>query len=162
MSIEKSNFQTIITTRLLLENNGQFLFLEQTANNGGGLTLPGGKVKTTEFAKKALVRETLEEIGIPIIKKDLQLVHVTHRKWEDLSEIILFFHCLADLTAEPSVKEPEKFQNTVWLSSSEVPEELTGVLRHSLENISKGKLFSQFPKVKKIEDDPLDVICDLC
>lgn len=78
MSIEKDQFKTFLTTRLLLECNGQLLFLEQTPLNGGGYTLPGGKIENEEFAKKALIREALEEIGIPLLKKEDPLAFIAH------------------------------------------------------------------------------------
>ena len=158
MSIEKDQFRTILTTRLLLECNGQLLFLEQTPLNGGGFTLPGGKIENEEFAKKALIREALEEIGIPLLKKDLQLVHVTHRKSEDTSEIILFFRCIEEIPIELTILETEKFQNAVWLPTDEIPDKLTNVLKKALESINKGKMFSQFPKIKK-KEDPLAFYC---
>ena len=155
MSIVKINFRTILTTRLLLECKEKLLFLEQTPCNGGGLTLPGGRVENEEFAKEALIREAFEEVGISLVKKSLQLVHVAHRRAENLSEIILFFHCTADDSHEPIVKEPHKFQNAVWLPTHELPEELAGVIKKSLRFIKKGKFFSEFPKVRTLDIEPI-------
>ncbi len=149
MPLLKKYFRTVLTTRLLLESNEQFLFLEQSPLNGGGFTLPGGKIEKEEFAKDALVREASEEIGISIKKKHLQLVHVTHRKSGNMSEIILFFYCTANPTEAPVSKEPHKFQQTVWLPMNEVPEGLTDVLKNAIESVKKGKFFSQFPKENK-------------
>jgi 8-oxo-dGTP diphosphatase len=145
----KRRFRTILTARLLLEYREHFLFLQQTPRNGGGFTLPGGKIEGEEFAKEALIRETFEEVGIVVPFKKLKLIHVTHRKIDSVVEIIFFFHCRQDWTGEPMVKEPEKFQNAVWLPMDEPPAKLTSVLTHSLEAWKSGKLFSQFPKVKK-------------
>lgn len=153
MTIIKNNVRTVLTTRLLLECDKQFLFLEQTPLNGGGLTLPGGKIEKEEFAKEALIREVSEEIGVLIAKKTLKLIHVTHRRTEATSEIILFFHCVCESLIEPNMKEPQKFQKAVLLPTDDVPKELTNVLKHALVSINKGKFFSQFPKAKKKADN---------
>jgi 8-oxo-dGTP diphosphatase len=155
MPILKNHVRTIITARLLLECDKQFLFLEQTPLNGGGLTLPGGKIESEEFAKEALIREVSEEIGVQIAKKALKLVHVTHRKTESASEIILFFYTASEGAVEAAMKEPQKFQKAVLLPTDKVPKELTSVLKHALESMNKGKFFSQFPKLKKKKNEPL-------
>lgn len=142
-------FRTVLTARLLLEYREHFLFLQQTPRNGGGFTLPGGKIEGEEFAKEALIRETFEEVGIVVHAKNLKLIHVTHRKIDSVVEVIFFFHCRQDFSGEPTVKEPEKFQNAVWLPIDEPPAKLTSVLTHALESWKSGKVFSQFPKVKK-------------
>lgn len=145
----KRRFSTILTARLLLEYREHLLFLQQTPRNGGGFTLPGGKIEGEEFAKEALIREAFEEVGVVISSKTLRLVHVTHRKIEGVVEIIFFFHCCQEWSGEPMVKELDKFQNAVWLPMDESPAKLTSVLTHALESWKEGKLFSQFPKVKK-------------
>jgi 8-oxo-dGTP diphosphatase len=142
-------FRTILTARLLLEYREHFLFLQQTPRNGGGFTLPGGKIEGEEFAKEALIREAFEEVGVVVLAKNLKLIHVTHRKIDSVVEIIFFFHCRQDWSGEPTVKEPEKFQNAVWLPMDEPPAKLTSVLTHSLNSWKEGKIFSQFPKQKK-------------
>jgi 8-oxo-dGTP diphosphatase len=152
----KRRFRTILTARLLLEYREHLLFLQQTPRNGGGFTLPGGKIEGEEFAKEALVREAFEEVGVVIPIKNLKLVHITHRKIDSVVEIIFFFHCGKDWLGEPRVKEPEKFQSVVWLPIDEPPAKLTSVLTHSLEALKGGKLFSQFPKPKKkLEISPI-------
>jgi 8-oxo-dGTP diphosphatase len=145
----KRRFRTILTARLLLEYREHFLFLQQTPRNGGGFTLPGGKIEGEEFAKEALVRETFEEVGVIVSSKNLKLIHVTHRKIDSVVEIIFFFHCRQEWSGEPTVKEPEKFQNAIWLPMDEPPAKLTSVLTHALEAWKSGKFFSQFPKQKK-------------
>jgi 8-oxo-dGTP pyrophosphatase MutT (NUDIX family) len=145
----KRRFRTILTARLLLEYREHFLFLQQTPRNGGGFTLPGGKIEGEEFAKEALVREAFEEVGIVISPKALHLVHVTHRRIDSVVEIIFFFHCNKNWLGQPVVREPEKFQNAVWLPIDEPPVKLTSVLTHALDAWKEGKLFTQFPKTKK-------------
>ena len=155
MPTVQQRYRTILTARLLLEKEGKCLFLEQTPRNGSGFTLPGGKIEGIEFAKDALVRETLEEIGIVIPKKTLELVHVTQRKLKSLIEIIFFFRSTSDWTGDIVVKEPEKFIDTTWESIESPPEKLTNVLTHAFASMAQGKMYSQFPKAKKKVEKPL-------
>jgi 8-oxo-dGTP diphosphatase len=157
----KRRFHTVLTARLLLEYREHLLFLQQTPRNGDGFTLPGGKIEGEEFAKEALVRETFEEVGVVIATKSLKLVHVTHRRMDSVVEIIFFFHCCSNWSGEPTVKEPEKFQNVVWLPMDEPPLKLTNVLTHSLEAWKEGKLFSQYPKPKKPNFESIVELLDI-
>ena len=149
----KRRFRTILTARLLLEYREHLLFLQQTPRNGGGFTLPGGKIEGEEFAKEALIREAFEEVGVIVMPKNLKLVHITHRKIDSVVEVIFFFHCRHVWTGEPKVKEPEKFHDVIWLPMDEPPAKLTSVLTHALDAWKNGKMFSQFPKSKKKLED---------
>ena len=146
----QQRFRTILTARVLLEYRDHLLFLAQTKANGGGYTLPGGKIEGPEFAKDALVREIFEEVGIVVQRTNLKLIHTTHRKLKSVIEIIFIFKA-ESWTGEMAVNEPEKFREAIWLPNDEPPERLTAVLKYTLDRIAKGKSYSEFPKVKKKE-----------
>ena len=150
-------YRTVLTARLLLEYRDHLLFLAQTKTNGGGYTLPGGKIEGVEFAKDALVREVFEEVGVVVNRKALQLVHITHRKLKSVIEIIFIFKAV-DWSGEMVVKEPEKFREAIWLPADEAPERLTAVLKYTLDRIAKGKLYSEFPKAKKKETSIVETL----
>ncbi len=143
-------YRTILTARLLLEYRDHLLFLAQTKSNGGGYTLPGGKIEGVEFAKDALVREVYEEVGVIVNRKSLELVHITHRKLRSIIEIIFIFKA-KDWSGEMVVKETDKFREAIWLPADEAPERLTAVLKYTLDRIAKGTVYSEFPKLKKKE-----------
>jgi 8-oxo-dGTP diphosphatase len=145
-----TRFRTILTARLLLSYREHYLFLAQTPRNGGGYTFPGGKIEGEEFAREALVREVFEEVGLIVLPKSLDLVHITQRKQDSVIEIIFFFKA-DEFIGELSVKEPLKFRAAEWLPMDEPPPKLTGVLEHSLKRIEAGKFYSEFPKKKKAE-----------
>ena len=149
MSIQH-RYRTILTARLLLEYRDHLLFLAQTKSNGGGYTLPGGKIEGIEFAKDALVREAFEEVGVIVQRNTLDLVHVTHRKLRSIIEIIFIFKA-KDWSGEMVVKEGDKFREAIWRPADEAPERLTAVLKYTLDRIAKGKTYSEFPKLKKKE-----------
>jgi 8-oxo-dGTP diphosphatase len=153
----QQRFRIILTARLLLEYRDHLLFLAQTEENGGGYTLPGGKIEGLEFAKDALVREAFEEVGVILQRNELSLVHVTHRKLKSVIEVIFLFRA-SDWSGEMAVKEPEKFREATWLPADEPPERLTSVLKHTLERLAKGKFYSEFPKLRKKEIPSIDDI----
>ncbi|MFM2269447.1 MAG: hypothetical protein RL757_2888 [Bacteroidota bacterium] len=137
--------KTTLLTRLILERNGEWLFLEQTPANGGGFTLVGGRVAVAEFAKEALIRETEEEVGIKIKKKNLTLLHVMHRIMPKNAEIIFFFK--AEIwEGEPKSLELEKFSSVKWFLPHALPPKMPQVLGFGLQQILKEKDFSQYPK----------------
>lgn len=140
-------FRTILTARLLLEYRDHYLYLAQTKSNGESFTLPGGKIEGEEFAKEALIREAFEEAAIILTKKSLKLVHVVHKKLRSTTEIIYFFHATT-WQGELKVKEPDKFRETAWFPIDERPKRLPAVIQSAMSKIAKGKIFSQFPKMK--------------
>ncbi len=144
MSIQK----VIITTRVILEREGLYFYLEQVDPRGGGFTFPGGKVEKEEFAKEALVREVFEEIGVTVKKKALVLAHVVYKKLKNSTEIIFFF-TTSKWKGEPQIREPLKFKNFIWLPSTTFPAKTPRILKYALVKMGQGKLYSQYPKATK-------------
>ncbi len=138
-----------ITARILIEHDNQYLYLLQTEERGGELSLPGGRVKNKEFIRKGLVREVLEETNLTILKKELQPIHTLHRKENGEFEVTFFFKVVIEDASDLALNEPEKFQNFVWFSKDEIPENLIKEFRHVLKSIKKEKFFSEYPKKKK-------------
>jgi 8-oxo-dGTP diphosphatase len=136
-----------ITTRLILESDGHVLYLKQTEKNGGGFTFPGGKVEQEEFAKDTTIRETLEETGIKIKKKELHLVHVLYKKLKNTTEVFLFFRA-SSWSGKVTSMEQEKFVDAVWYPSASPPKKLPRVLAFALKRIQQNKVYSEYPKVK--------------
>jgi 8-oxo-dGTP diphosphatase len=147
-------FRILLTARLLLHYREHTLYLIQTKGNGGGFTLPGGRIEGEEFAKEGLIREAFEEAGILLTKKSLKLVHVMHKRLSSTIEIIFFFKA-SKWQNEPVAKELDKFSACVWLPDDEPPKRLPAVIKTAMSAIAVNKIFSQYPskdnKKKKIE-----------
>jgi 8-oxo-dGTP diphosphatase len=147
-------FRILLTARLLLHYREHTLYLTQTKGNGGGFTLPGGRIEGEEFAKEGLIREAFEETGIVLTKKSLKLVHVMHKRLSSTTEIIFFFKA-SKWQNEPVAKELEKFSACVWLPDDEPPKRLPAVIKTAMAAITVNKFFSQYPnkdsKKKKVE-----------
>ncbi len=142
----------IFAVRLILEENGELLFLRQTKRNGGRYTLIGGNVEEKEFAREALAREAKEEADIHVEPNDLTLVHVLHRHklQKDQTLIVLYFKA-ARFYGEPESLEKEKFKDVAWFSPQEMPEEVSSPTRHVLQCVKNGEIYSEFPARSKVE-----------
>lgn len=139
---------TITKTRLLLVVEDQILLMVQTDDNGGKYTLPGGTIKKKEFAKKALIRECKEELGIKIKSKNLQVIHILHKKKLEEDRVSIYF--LAEEWKKTiECKEPDKFSKVEWFSLFDLPTQLSPTVKHVLKQIKKGKLYSEISTVKK-------------
>ena len=153
MALQK-RYRIIHTARLILEQNGEVLFLAQTKQNGNGFSLPGGKVQGVEFAKDGLIRETKEEIGIELKKKQLRLQHVTYKKLKSSIEIIFFFYTDI-LHGIPTICEPDKFKEIKWFLPKDYPEKMPIVIKETLLRIHDGKNYTEFPKSKKLKNQSI-------
>jgi 8-oxo-dGTP diphosphatase len=132
--------------RLILEKEGQLLFLLQTQKNGGGFSLVGGNVESREFAREALCREAKEEAGITIEPADLNLIHVLHRhKLRKNEELLVLYFKATRFLGEPNSLEPKKFSDVRWFPIDNLPAEVSKPTLHVLKHIRAGEIYSEFP-----------------
>ena len=130
-----------IKVRLLLEQDGQILMLQQTDLNGGKFTLIGGAVDALEFPLEALIRETKEEAGITLFKENLKLVHTLFKQKENSLRIVMYFKATTWAGKIMSM-EPKKFQNVSWHSLDNLPKETSPTVRHVMKEYLKNSLYS--------------------
>ena len=134
-----------LKVRLILYYKGQILLLRQTKPNGGNYTLVGGNIEQEEFAKESLIREAMEEAGIQLRVRDLQLVHVLHKKRNGEQRITLYFKAYR-WEGKLKARETHKFKEAEWFHLDELPRNLTETVRHVLEEYRNGHLYSEFPE----------------
>ena len=79
-------FKMIASSYLLLVIDGKILLSRRfkTGYEDGKYSLPAGHIEDNESLTAGGAREIFEEIGIRIKPKDLTLVHVMHRKKDDI------------------------------------------------------------------------------
>lgn len=148
--IDLQNAAPVFAVRLLLEEDGHVLFLRQTRQNGGRFSLPGGNVDGFETAREALCREAKEEAGIKLTPDRLEFCHVLHRRKEKTGEVLVNFYFRAQqFKGSPESREPDKFKDVAWLPLAALPDDLSKHTRKVLDNIALGKLYTEWPKVKK-------------
>jgi ADP-ribose pyrophosphatase YjhB (NUDIX family) len=147
-------FRTILTARLLLQSDNKVLFLAQTPQNGGGYSLPGGKVEGDEFLKEGLIRECFEEIDIVLTKAALKMVFVLHKRLRSSNEIIFIFQA-TEWTGTPLVKETDKFKDYLWVETGKLPPTLNASLKAVFKALAKERNYASFPKKKKLKEGVL-------
>ncbi len=104
--------------------------------------LPSGKVEKNESYTAAAKREASEEIGIDIDLKDLEFVHVMHRN-EGMEWVDVFFEA-KKWGGEPHNAEPHMHSELAWLDPKNLPKNTIPSLLFALEQIEKGKKFSEY------------------
>ena len=134
-----------LKSRLFLIHKKRILLLKQTSKNGGKFTVPGGTVESYEFAKAALVRETMEEIGVTIDANKLGLAHTLHKKKGASSRIVLYFK-IKEWSGEFQVGEPEKFKKVKWFPLDELPGNISPTVKYVLEKFLEGRRYSEMMK----------------
>ncbi len=133
-----------IKARLILEReDGMILLLKQTTQNGGKYTMVGGFVEGKEFAKAGLIRESLEETGVDLREKNLELVHCLHKKRSKDSRIVLYFKA-SKWKGEAISREPHKFKKVAWYPIDDLPKSLSSTVRHVLSKYRKGISYSEY------------------
>ncbi len=135
-----------LKARLIIEHQGKILLLKQTNSNGGKYTLVGGTVENHELVKPALIRESMEEAGIELKRKDLRLVHTLHKKKGNTeTRIVLYFRAI-NWGGDVESREPKKFKKTVWYPLHDLPANMSPTVRHFLDHYLRGSYFSEFEK----------------
>lgn len=131
-----------IKARLILYHQGKILLLKQTKPNGGNYTLVGGTVETSEFAKTALIRESFEEAGIHLKEKDLELVHVLHKRVGNSHRVVFYFKAYR-WEGMLKAKETHKFKEAEWFYLDDLPQNMTATVKQVLTEYRDGQMYSE-------------------
>ncbi len=135
---------TNLKVRLILYNKGSILLLRQKKNLGGNYTLVGGTIEVTEYALEALIREAEEEAGLILKAKDLQLVHVLHKRTNNNGHRITLYFKASKWEGKIITGEPNKFKGVAWFSLENLPSNLSETVRHVLKEYREGRMYSEF------------------
>lgn len=132
-----------ICVYLVLKEGEKTLFSlrQNTGYEDGKWGLVSGHSETNEAAKQALCREAHEEAGININPRDLEVIHVMHRKTER-ENIDIFMQCSA-WQGELINREPEKCGGLAFFSKESYPTEIVGYIQRALENIDQQKIYDE-------------------
>jgi len=133
-----------LKVRLILYNKGSILLLRQKKAQGGNYTLVGGTIEFTEYAVQALIRETEEEAGIILKEKELQLVHVLHKRTMNNGHRITLYFKASKWEGKLKTGEPNKFKGVAWFSLDNLPVNLSETVRHVLKQYRDGHMYSEF------------------
>lgn len=144
----KNYFKLTPASYVIFEKAGKVLLLKR-ANTGyydGSWSLPAGHFEGGESARDVAVREAKEEVGLAILSKNLELVHISHRRSsipENHERIDLFFR-IKRWEGEPINAEPHKHGEIKWFPLKKLPKNMVPEVRKAIDNIAKGMFYSEF------------------
>lgn len=113
---------------------------KNTGYRDGEYELPGGHVDKGEDLIHAMVREAKEELLIDIKEEDLKIVHILHHYTGDRINFILTTNTYEGI---PSIGEPEKCEKLEWFDINNLPENIIGKIKMSIEEINSNIFYSK-------------------
>jgi len=137
-------FKIFIAAYLVLIKDGQIL-LAKRANTGyqdGNYGLVSGHFDGGETVRGCIIRESMEEVGIKLRRKDLKVVHVMHRYRPEREYIDMYL--TAD-TWEGELKnmELDKCEELKWFPLDKLPNNLIPEIKLALENIENNIFYGE-------------------
>lgn len=141
---EPERHRVYVASYLVLKHEGKILFQKRYGGYmSGNYGLPSGHIEEGETARRAIVREAFEEIGVELQGNDLEVVHIMHRKKPD-REYIDFFITAQSWSGVPENKEPEKCTELAWFDFDSLPENIVPEVKYALECMEQGIWHSEF------------------
>lgn len=137
-------FKMIASSYLILINDGKILLLRRfkTGYQDGTYSLPAGHIEDNESLTQGAAREISEEIGLTLPPQAFTLVHVMHRKEQDIRMDFFFTAEAGD--QQPVNREPEKCDDLRWFPIKRLPKNTIPYIRHAIECYQKKIYFSEF------------------
>lgn len=135
----------MIASGYLMLIRGQKILLSRRAHTGyedGKYSLPAGHIEEGETLTDGTCREIKEEIGISLKPKDLQLVHVMHRKHIDIR--MDFFFTTKKKGLKPKNHEPGKSDDLRWFPLNKLPSNTIPYIRAAVTSYQKKIFNSEF------------------
>ena len=143
-AIVKQRHVVVPASYLILERDGKYLLARRrnTGYRDGQYGLVAGHVDRGESFTHAMVREAREEIGIVLSEKDLDIVHIMHRK-EGESERVDAFLRARTWSGDIINCEPEKCDDLAWFTHEELPSNTIPYLLVMFEHVRNGTFYSE-------------------
>jgi ADP-ribose pyrophosphatase YjhB (NUDIX family) len=134
-----------VAVHLFLIKDGNILLLRRynTGYEDGNYSVVAGYIDGNEHVYNAMIREAKEEAGINILKKNLEIIQVMHRKTKNEERIDYFFTC-KEWEGEIKIMEPNKCDELSWHSLENLPENMVDYINEALRNHKNEIRFSIF------------------
>lgn len=137
-------FEMIVCPYPFIVRDGKIL-LTRRKNTGymsGWYSLPAGHEEENERMIECLTREVKEEAGIIINPTHPKLVHVMHRKEEDVRMDLFFL--VTEWVGTPTICEPDKCEDIGWFALDHVPKNTVPYIRVAIEAWQRGILYQEW------------------
>lgn len=129
---------------LILEKDNEVLLsLRQgTGFADGQWNLPAGHVEEGETVTQAICREALEEIGVTIDPKDLEVVHIMYHM-SNRPNVVVCMRCGRWLGDICNV-EPHKCGGLQFFRRDTLPDQTPDYIKHLFKLIAGNKFYSEY------------------
>ena len=137
-----------IASYVILRKDQKIAFVLR-ANTGwmnGFYGLPSGKTEKNESFLECAIREAKEEIGVTLNLKDIVPVLTVHRKEpsdQGMTWVDVYFEA-RNWKGEVINAEPEVHSELAWLDPNNLPDNVVPCVKAALEEIKKGKTYSEY------------------
>jgi ADP-ribose pyrophosphatase YjhB (NUDIX family) len=112
-----------------------------TGYEDGKYSLPAGHVDDNESFITAVCREIKEETGVTVSSTDIDLVHIMHRKENDIR--MDFFFLVKSWKGQIENTEPDKCDDLSWFSLHNLPDNIIPYIKTAIENYQKRILYAE-------------------
>lgn len=150
MNIKKKRFKITPAVYLILIKNNKILLLRRcnTGHHDGEYSFVAGHLNGQETVRQAMVREAKEEAGIEIKIDNLAVVHIMNRNSKNnlpyIRERIDMFLQAKEWQGKIKNMEPEKCDDLSWFDVNNLPENTVPFIKHVIDCIKKGVLYSEW------------------
>jgi 8-oxo-dGTP diphosphatase len=140
----RSKFPVAVHILFLHDRDSEILLLRRfnTGYEDGKYSVVAGHVDVGETVTQAAIREVMEEVGVILDAKDIQIVHVMNRKSED--ERVDFFMVAKQWAGEVNNMELHKCDELTWCPITNLPQNTIPYVRHAIKCFQNGITYSEF------------------
>jgi 8-oxo-dGTP diphosphatase len=140
---EKKRFTIRCAVYVFLIKNNK-IFLIKRHNTGwqdGNFGTASGHLEENETVLQAVIRETKEEAGVDVDKKDLKFILAMHRR-SNADYVDLFFTSYK-WKGIPTDAEKNKSSDCKWFSLDNLPENTVDNVKIAIDNYRNNIMFSE-------------------
>lgn len=122
---------------LILQRDGQILMLRRfnTGYEDGSYSFIAGHVDAGESVSQAILREAYEEAGVTVAPKQLQFVHIMHRRCDDGLIYYDFYFVAAEWAGAIQIMEPDRCDELSWWPIDALPSNAIPYIRAAVDSI---------------------------
>lgn len=141
--MERFHIHACVNILLIKDDSICLMRRYNTGWEDGKYEVPAGHIDGNEQITHAAAREVKEEVDIDINPKELEVVHVMHRK-SNKAEKIEFFLLAKNWQGEPKIIEKDRCDDVKWFPLSHLPDNIIEKTRQGIEGYLTGKAYSEF------------------
>ena len=141
--MSEPRFQLSAAVYGVLIDEGRMLLIRRagTRYRDGQLSVPAGHLDGGEDAVSGMRRELREEVCIEADREACRLAVVMHRapESEGDSEYVDLFFTIGRWSGSPTIGEPDKCSELVWVDPDDLPDDVVDYVSVALQAIRDGR-----------------------